>query len=155
MAEVWFYHLEQRPLAAVLPGLLERGLERALRMTVRTANPARLEELSELLWSFVDVSFLPHGKEVDPAADAQPIWLTATDDNPNQSKLRFYVDGAMPDNVADLDRAIIMLDATDEDATMAARNVWKTLKSQGHAISYWQQNENGRWENKAAAGATS
>lgn len=154
MAEVWFYHLEQRPLNSVLPGLLERGIERSLRMTVRTANPARLEALSELLWSFEDVSFLAHGKDPDPSPDAHPIWLTAQDDNPNQSKLRFYIDGAMPDDVSDLDRAIIMLDASDLEATIAARAVWKTLKSQGHAISYWQQNENGRWENKAATGAS-
>jgi DNA polymerase III subunit chi len=155
MAEVWFYHLEQRPLSSVLPGLLERGLERGLCMTVRTAEPSRLEELSALLWTHEDVAFLPHGQFGEAKSDIQPIWITVEGDNPNNSTLRFYVDGAMPTEVAGLTRAIIMLDAADEEATIAARSVWKTMKADGHAISYWQQNENGRWENKAATGATS
>jgi DNA polymerase III subunit chi len=153
MAEVWFYHLEQKPLNAVLPDLLARGLGRGLRMTVRTVNTSRADELSSLLWAHDDVAFLPHGKQGEPLPDQQPIWLTDADDNPNQSTLRFYVDGAMPENIAGLERAIIMLDAADEDATLRARSVWKIMKTEGHAISYWQQNENGRWENKAAAGA--
>ena len=35
MTEVWFYHLQRRPLEQVLPNLLERSLEKGWRAVVQ------------------------------------------------------------------------------------------------------------------------
>jgi DNA polymerase-3 subunit chi len=35
------------------------------------------------------------------------------------------------------------------DALAEARSQWKALKEAGHAVTYWQQDENGRWSQKA------
>ena len=32
-----------------------------------------------------------------------------------------------------------------------ARDDWKRFKGEGHAVSYWRQDESGRWLNLAAA----
>ena len=37
----------------------------------------------------------------------------------------------------------------DEAAVATARTEWKRLKAEGHEISYWQQDENYRWQNKS------
>ena len=33
----------------------------------------------------------------------------------------------------------------------AAREGWKRFRGSGHEVSYWQQDEQGRWQNRAAA----
>ena len=40
-------------------------------------------------------------------------------------------------------------DGSDEEAVAAARGQWTTLKSAGHAVTYWQQDEACRWSQKA------
>ena len=152
MTEVLFYHLERQPLESVLPRMLQTSLERGWRVVVQTGSQERAEALSSLLWTADEDGFLPHGTEADGFADLQPIWLTAGDDNPNAANVRFYVDGSLVGGVDGLLRAIIMFDGADPEALDRARADWKRLRSAGHEISYWQQNEQGRWVNRAAAG---
>ncbi len=148
MAEIYFYHLGEEPLERILPGLVRRGLERGLRMAVQSASPERLPKISELLWSVEDVAFLPHGLgEDDP--EAQPVWLCADHENLNRATYRFFIDGAMPQNIDGLERALILFDSNSEEALASARNEWKKRKAEGHAISYWKQDENGKWKNQA------
>lgn len=152
MTEVLFYHLERQPLENVLPRMLQTSLERGWRVVVQTGSQERAEALSSLLWTVDEDGFLPHGTEADGFADLQPIWLTASDDNPNAANVRFYVDGSLVGSVDGLLRAIIMFDGTEPDSLDRARADWKRLRAAGHEISYWQQNEQGRWVNRAAAG---
>ncbi len=97
MAEVLFYHLERQPLEAVLPGLLQRSLERGWRALVRVGSQERLDALNVHLWTYDDASFLPHGSAGEGFADAQPVWLTTGDDNPAGAAVCFLVDGADTD----------------------------------------------------------
>ncbi len=98
MAEIFFYHLDQQPLERILPDLVRRGLERGIRMVIETASPDNLARLSEMLWKVEDVAFLAHGFG-DDVAHRQPLWLCADQQNPNSAAYRFYVDGAMPENL--------------------------------------------------------
>ena len=148
MAEVYFYHLDQKPLAAILPDLVQRGLGRGLKMVIETAVAENVPRLSDMLWSYEDVAFIPHGLGADDGT-RQPLWLCADAANPNAATFRFYVDGALPDDVEGLERAIIMIDSNSEEALANARNEWKKRKAEGHAVSYWKQDENGKWQNLA------
>lgn len=150
MAEVWFYHLEREPVEDVLPGLLARGLQRGLRLAVQSPDPERLKRVSERLWAHEDVAFLAHGDASTPLPALQPIYLTATDENPNGAAYRFFIDGAEPQSLEGLARASIMFDGSDAGAIEKARAAWRRFKAEGHSISYWKQDEGGRWVNQAA-----
>ncbi len=154
MTPVFFYHLERQPLEAVLPKLLATSLERGWRVVVRAGSEERAEALASLLWTFDDESFLPHGTKADGYADLQPIWLTAGDENPNAANVRFYVDNAEVGVIEGLTRAVIMFDGNDPEAVEAARAGWRRFKTEGHEVSYWQQDESGRWQNRAAKPAS-
>ena len=65
MTEVLFYHLGRQPLDRVLPGLLEKTLERGWRAVVQAGSRERVEALDTLLWTYADDSFLPHGTARD------------------------------------------------------------------------------------------
>ena len=150
MTPVFFYHLERQPLDAVLPKLLAMSLERGWRVVVQAGTEERAESLAAQLWGFDDESFLPHGTKADGFPDLQPVWLTAEDENPNNANIRFYVDGATVGEIGGLTRAVIMFDGNDQQAVDAAREGWKRFKAAGHEVSYWQQDDQGRWQNRAA-----
>ena len=150
MTPVFFYHLERQPLENVLPKLLRASLERGWRAVVQAGSNERTEALAGLLWSFDDESFLPHGTKADGSPELQPIWLTDGDENPNGANVRFYVDGALAGDIEGLTRAVIMFDGNDTEALERARADWKRFKTEGRDVSYWQQDEEGRWQNRAA-----
>jgi DNA polymerase-3 subunit chi len=149
--ELFFYHLEQQPLERVLPQLLERSLERGWRVVVQAGSEERAEALASLLWTYSDESFLPHGTASDGFAQLQPVWLTYGPDNPNGAHVRFLVDGAAGQDLTGLTRAIHIFDGRNEEAVEQARAEWKRAKADGHAVSYWRQDERGRWQNMARA----
>lgn len=149
MTPVFFYHLERQPLEGVLPRMLLTSLERGWRAVVQAGSEERAEALAALLWSFDDDSFLPHGTKADGFPDLQPVWLTALDENPNGANVRFYVDGAEVGEIEGLVRAVILFDGNDAEALDSARAGWKRFRAAGHEVSYWQQDEQGRWQNRA------
>jgi DNA polymerase-3 subunit chi len=139
----------RQPLDKVLPGLLERTLERGWRAVVQAGSAERVEALDALLWTYADDSFLAHGTAQGGMVERQPIFLTAGEDNPNDASVRFLVDGAALTELTGYSRIVYMFDGRDEDALAQARGEWKRAKAAGLSVTYWQQNENGRWEKKA------
>ena len=150
MTEVLFYHLDRLPLERVLPGLLEKCLERQWHAVVQVGSDERCEAIDAHLWTYRDESFLPHGTPRDGEAAAQPILLTTGDDNPNAATVRFLIDGApMPADAKSYDRIVLLFDGDDEDALAQARARWSEAKAQGFDVTYWQTDERGRWVKKA------
>jgi DNA polymerase III subunit chi len=149
MTEISFYHLEHKPWEQVLPKQLSTALERGWRCMVQVGDAARVEEISELLWKNDADVFLTHGTKADGRAGQQPIWLTAETENPNGANVKFFIEGAIVDDVAGLTRAVILFDGHDEAAVTRAREDWIRFKAQGFKISYYQQDENHRWVNKS------
>ena len=148
MTELYFYHLQQQPLEAVLPTLLEKSLERGWRVVVQAGSQERIQALDAHLWSYRDNSFLPHGATSGDAAE-QPIWLTISDDNPNAADVRVLIDGApLPRDSADYTRLMLIFDGNDPDAVEAARAQWREASARGMEVAYWQQGEAGRWQRK-------
>ena len=150
MTEVYFYHLQGQPLDRVLPGLLERSLERGWTIVVQAASDERVEALDAHLWTYSDDAFLPHGTAREAQPSAQPILLTISDHNPNGATVRFLIEGAaMPDDAASYDRIVLMFDGEDEDAVAAARAQWSNCRAKGFDVTYWQTDERGRWAKQA------
>ncbi|GBD48193.1 DNA polymerase III chi subunit HolC [Methylopila sp. Yamaguchi] len=148
VTEIFFYHLTRQPLDKALPALLEKCLERKWKVVVQASAPERVSALDDALWTYSDESFLPHGADAEGADE--PIWLTTSDGNPNGAAVRVLVDGAAPPpDLAPYERALLLFDGHDPEALDAARAQWKTLKAAGHVLTYWQQDDDGRWRKKA------
>ena len=148
MTEVWFYHLERARLEHVLPGLLEKTLARGKRALVKAGSPERLEALDARLWTYRDDSFLPHGRDRARAED-EPVFLTTGEDNPNAAEFLFLVDGAETEDLAAFERCLMIFDGRDDEAAAQARAFWRRAKEAGHAIAYWRQSPQGKWEKQA------
>jgi DNA polymerase-3 subunit chi len=150
MTELLFYHLQRQPLEKVLPALIEKSLERGWRVVVQAASDERVDALDAHLWTYRDDAFLPHGTDRDANAAAQPVLLTTRDDNLNSANVRFLIEGAgVPADADGYERIVLLFDGEDPDAVAAARERWTQARAQGLAATYWQADEQGRWQRKA------
>ncbi len=148
MTEIRFYHLQRQRLEEALPALLEKARERGHRIVVQAGSAERIKSLDAVLWTYRPESFLAHGSAASGMAEDQPIWLTATEECPNDADLLILVDGAE----AAVDRYALcceMFDGMDEAAVAAARLRWTRHKAAGRTLTYWQQGERGGWEKRA------
>lgn len=148
MTEVRFYHLQTQSLEQALPLILNKALGTGKQILVKL--PAdKIADIDAALWTYTPDSFLPHGTKKDPHPALQPIFLTDTDENVNAAKILITGHGAIPENMDSYDLCCEMLNGHDEAAIATARTRWKSYKDQGLDITYWQQTQQGGWEQKA------
>jgi len=145
-----FYHLQSSPLERALPQLLERVLGAGKRAVVMAASEDRIEALANHLWTYNPNAWLPHGSAKDGFPDAQPIWLTDKEENPNNSTVLVLTDGMAAAFQGHFERCLDLFDGNAEEAVTSARARWSAAKALGHELHYWQQNPAGGWAEKAA-----
>ena len=148
MTEYWFYHLEASNLKGVLPGLLEKTLQKEWRALVKMPETG-LADMDAYLWTFQDDSFLPHGRDDEPQADQQPILLSSKCDSADGFDAVFLIGGAELSDTAKAARVMVMINGRDSADVTRERARWKALKETGASLAYYQQNERGGWEKKA------
>lgn len=151
MTRVDFYHLQQKTLDEVLPKLLQKAYSTGKRIKVKIGTEKRVEFINSLLWTYNDESFLPHGSKKDGFADQQPIWLSADIENPNKALFLFLVDGAEEnaETLTQYERVFNIFDGNSAEAVQQARRLWKEYKNSGCEVYYWQQDNAGKWIQKA------
>lgn len=145
MTEVRFYHLGRTALEAALPRMLEKTLERGQRAVVLAGSEERVEALTDHLWTYADRAFLPHGSARDGHGEHQPVWLSARDERPNGAQVLFLTDAASSARLGEYELCAVLFDGNDPHALAAARDQWRAFREAGHAVTYWQQDEAGRW----------
>ena len=149
MTDLRFYHLTRTRLEAALPKMLEKTLERGQRAVVIAGSDERVESLNAQLWTTDERGFLPHGSAKDGHPAEQPIWLTERMENPNGAQVLFLTDGAEAESLGGFDVCAVLFDGQDQGALGAARGQWKRLREAGHEVTYWQQDDRGRWSQQA------
>ena len=126
---------------------MERALKDGYRILVVASSAERVEHLNQLLWTYDDASFLPHGSARDGNAERQPVFLTTGlttgEDNLNGATMLMLVDGARGTDLEQYKRVCDMFDGNDETAVAEARQRWREGKAAGHALTYWEQTQAG------------
>jgi len=151
MARLDFYHLYQSPLERALPRLLARAYQSEARVLVLAASMDRVRALNSLLWTFEKDAWLPHGCRDDGYPEHQPIWITDSEERPNGATLAVLTEGMTLADPGAWARVLDLFDGQDSDAVAAARDRWRTARTAGHELHYWQQTESGGWAEKASA----
>lgn len=109
------------------------------RLIVYCTVGERLSAFDRLLWTFEDISFVPHVLATDPLAASTPVVLTTTTpsppspDDPNAPWL-MNLDEACP---PDYDRFTRVLEIVSSEPTdiQAARQRWRIYQSAGHTVN--------------------
>jgi len=148
MTEIRFYHLERQSIDHALPLLAAKAFETDKKTVIKTASEKENEHYNNLLWTYQEHSFLPHGTHKDGQAENQPIWITHLDENPNEADVLILTCDSVPEDVDTYSLCCYMFDGRNEQALKAARNRWKKYKDQEKfELTYWQQGQKG-WEKK-------
>lgn len=143
MAEIGFYHLTRSAPGEALPPLLGRTLESGERAVIRCRDLATVKQLDDALWKAKSPLWLPHGSRSQGHAARQPIWLTESDDVPNEARFLFLTDAAPDHDLARFARVFVLFDGQDEAALTRARTLWSRAREEGHELAYWQQQAQG------------
>ena len=107
-----------------------------------------MQALDDALWKAPEPAWLPHGSARLGHAALQPIWIAPApvDDKPaeapNAASYLFLLDG-LAARVDGFERVFDLFDGADEQAVVAARQRWSSLRAAGHALAYWRQDAKG------------
>lgn len=129
-----------------MPKLVEKAYELKQNIKIQTSTDEQAEEVNDLLWSYKDYSFLPHGSKKNGHAKKHPIWIASDYKNPNNATLLFLTGGAKLVE-GDFERIFVIFDANNPEELEQARWFYKELKAKDVELSYWQQTQNG-WTKK-------
>ncbi len=149
--DIQFYHLLTQPLDVALPRLMAKAYEAGMKSLVKCRDAAQMKQLDEQMWSYHPDSFLPHGCAGDPQENLQPVLLSLQVNRPNDARFLVITDGLQPEaaTLEGFERMADMFDGNNPASVSAARERWKYYKEQGHALSYYRQQENGGWKKEA------
>ena len=148
MTDIRFYHMEQSTLDQALPSIALKAWQSGKNVMIRVPDKKEATRLNDVLWTFHPNVFLPHGSDGDKNADRQPVFLTANDDNVNEAQILILTHGCVVNDVNDFEMICEMLDGRVDSQIKEARGRWKGYKESGHDLTYWQQDENGKWNKK-------
>lgn len=144
--ETWFYRLEGGRAEEALPALLEKTLAKGWRALVCAGDPSGVDAADQLLWTYRDDSFLPHGRAGAPYADRQPILVTDGVANQNGAEAVFVLGAAAaPDADPPIARRSFLFSAEDGPAVARARALWKEEKAADRTPAFWRRGADGRW----------
>jgi DNA polymerase-3 subunit chi len=112
--------------------LAEKAFDQGLRVAVRTAGPSQTAELDEIMWTFSDRSFVPHG--VWPAepgfAAATPVLIASGTLPESHCDVLINLGDDLPGDVARYSRVCEVIPG-DEDAKRRARMRWRGYRDAG------------------------
>ena len=145
--EWWFYHLKRTTLEQAVGPLLEKCLERGWRVLAVSPDIRRRGALDAALWTYNDMSFLPHGQAeaagLDPAR--QPVLIAKSGENLNEAAVVLLMDGAELPVEAGYERCMVMFDDADAPVRGKARQQYKAASDAGLTTRYFQQTGQGGW----------
>ncbi|MGB3721689.1 MAG: DNA polymerase III subunit chi [Pacificimonas sp.] len=145
---VGFYHCTRAAPEAVLPKLAIKAVEAGHRVLVHSTDQAQAEAVDELLWTYDQNSFLPHGCAGGESDAEQPLLISAEFDPVNHADLAIAMSGRLPNGDSAFARVLYLFDGNDQDAVRSARQHWKALAERdGVDATYWAQGERG-WEKR-------
>lgn len=149
MTDIRFYHLQRSSIESALPLILEKALERGMRAHIRVPDKDAATRMDQVLWTYKPEGFLPHGIEGDPELSDHPIIISDQPENINKADVIVLTQGCTEDNLDDYDLCCEMLNGGDQQQVEAARARWKIYKDKGYGVTYWAQDDAGRWHQKA------
>ena len=133
MTRIDFYtNVESRERTACT--IAAKALERGMRLLVLTADEAQSDRLDRLLWTFAQLSFLPHVRANHPLATQTPVIVDhAFDPLPHDEVLLNLTDATPP--VFSRFQRLVEIVSLDPDDLQRARGRWRFYSERGYPLA--------------------
>lgn len=150
MTDIRFYHVTRQSLDQAVLSIVGKAFAQGKRILVLCSTKKDVAMYDDLLWTAKPDSFLPHGSEGDAYDSAHPIFISTKPDNPAKADTLALCDIVTPpDTIGDFSIVCDFIDGLRNESVAAGRVRWKAYKEAGHSVTYWQQSDQGAWEQKA------
>jgi DNA polymerase-3 subunit chi len=156
MSDIRFYHLERQSVEDALPLLVRKIVETGHTVLIQTKDLEETQYLDTHLWAFSPQAFLPHGADCLPYIDDSdfnieycPIFISHNLDNRNNANAVIMINGAEGLDIGQFVIGCELFQGYDPMILKQCRQKWKSYQQEGHILTYWQQDPNGRWGEKA------
>lgn len=136
MARVDFYILETPPgpeAERYACRLAARAFAADHRVYVVVDDAQRAEALDDLLWTFSDVSFVPHARIGTPEADAAPVLIGPGSEAPVNCSVTLNLGAAAVAPAAETQRILEVI-ADDPALKAAGRERYRRYQNAGHLL---------------------
>ena len=133
MTQVDFYVLQEgnrlnrERLACVLA---EKAYTKGQRLYIHAGSESQAGLLDELLWTFKDISFLPHAISIAPEGGITPILIGWEGAPPEAFRLMINLAHPIPDFFGRFERVIEIVDQ-DPDARRLSRERYRDYQGRG------------------------
>ncbi len=139
MAQVDFYILpengNQKHFACAL---IQKAWKQGNNIFVNTRSESEAAAIDDLLWTFKDISFLPHCLAANNDTENSPIVIgdnnQTNDQIPDHTTIMLNLTDQMPRDINKLER-ILEIVAGNEDERQQARKRYAEYRNQGHELS--------------------
>lgn len=143
--EISFYHLTQGEIDKSTAKLLEKAYQANLKSVLVLNSDEEVEHYNKLLWTFASLAFLPHGTQKDKNPERQPVYLSKQPETINDPSIVATVNAKDAFDMGPFKRCLDIFNGHDNDAVTKARQRWKLFHNAGYKLTYWKQNESGKW----------
>ena len=140
--KVDFWQLSRDPAERVVAMIAQRVLGSGERLLVVSGDPGQLDKIGATLWETAPAEFMANGKSDAPAAERQPILLSADATAANGASHVVFADGKWRDEATAFDRSFLLF---GEGTLDQARACWRSLDdAEGLERSFFRQDD-GQW----------
>jgi DNA polymerase-3 subunit chi len=145
----WFYELSRGDLTAAALPLIRRAHEAGGGVLVVAPDEATARRLDDLLWTFDDAAFLPHGLDTAPYPERQPVLLTL--DPAREARGAFVIRLATAPwsgSGSRLSRIMVLFDNEDPVQSARVERERREASAAGQAVEHWRHTGGG-WRRSA------
>ncbi len=136
MTRVDFYILEDTAADArqqFACRLAEKAWQQGHRVYIHTGDPTLSGHMDELLWTFRQGSFVPHGLDDDPAADEAEIHIGHSEEPRHHDEVLINLGREIPLFFSRFKRVAEVVDA-DEENRRAGRERFRFYRDRGYPL---------------------
>ncbi len=129
-----------------LSKLIETIWLRENKVLVYCTDKMRLAEFDNILWTYEQLSFLPHVIEGDELIEKTPVVLMSSQNNPNNANIIVCLDAELPEFASNFDKLVYMYDGVLLGEKEKVINFIQQLKSNSIEVIEYQQDKSGAWQ---------
>lgn len=144
--EANFYKLSSTNFSKIFPKLVEAIVAKKNRILIYSTNDIEIQSLDNLLWTYSQLSFLPHGTCNDNIPQGNLVYITnKLDDNQNNANFVVIMEDIDLEKMlkSNFEKYIFFYDHTQE---AEQKQKAQALKSLGLNCTFIFQNNIGKWE---------
>lgn len=116
-------------------GIAAKAWSQGHRVHIHTASAQAAAMMDDMLWTFRDVSFVPHELYDGHENKETPITIGYSQDFPKSAQVFINLDSAVPADIAQFKRVIEIAGGDEEDKHHARRR-YRHYRDKGHEIHH-------------------